>query len=181
MKNKPLFCGIDPGAKGAISLITSDKTVLLSQVVPTVKGSTPPEVDYRALYEIFENVMAIADDHQSPLVAVIEDVHSIYGSSAKSNFSFGKVVGVKQAFLVALEYDYKLIPPKKWQASTIEKQDIVKDAKGKKDNKLTAISAAKRLFPGVDLRKSSRATKDHDGKADSLLMAYYGLLTDNED
>ena len=32
-----------------------------------------------------------------------------------------------------------------------------------------------RQFPNVDLRKSERARKPHDGKVDALLIAWYGL------
>lgn len=178
-KVRTIYVGIDPGANGAITAITDAQTVLFSKVVPKVKGTT--EVDYTALYEMFEFINAMGEDLEANIVTVIEDVHSIYGSSAKSNFSFGKIVGVKHAFLVALDYDYKLIPPKKWQKRVIEDSDIVKDAKGKKDTKATALNAATRLFPGVDLRKSKRSTKAHDGIVDALLMAEFGRVTDNED
>ena len=52
----------------------------------------------------------------------------------------------------------------------------VRPAKWKKEfsgtsDKNTSIEVAKRLFPGVDLRRTERCTKDHDGKAEALLLA----------
>jgi hypothetical protein len=51
---------------------------------------------------------------------------------------------------------------------------------GKKDTKRTALNAQQLLFPGVDLRKSSRARKQHDGLVDALLIAYRTYLQKRE-
>ena len=113
------------------------------------------------------------------IIVVIEDVHSLYGMSAKSNFNFGHIKGFKEGVLTAYGFDYKLVAPKVWQRGVWTEEDVI-IKKGKKDTKATSLNAAKRLWPNHDFRKSNRAKKPHDGIIDAALMAEYAR-TINED
>lgn len=109
---------------------------------------------------------------QRECYAVVEDVHSVFGSSAKSTFNFGFNKGWIIGVLTALHIPYSMIPPKEWQSGVWERCDKVMDGK-KVKTKETSINCAKRIFPNVDLRRTPKCKKPDDGICDSLLMAEY--------
>lgn len=179
---KNIFVGVDVGKNGGIFAMDDERDIIVKAAIPKVKGSD--EVDYQELLFIFRHITR-ASRRKAEVIVVIEDVHSIFGTSAKSNFAFGHIKGIKEAMMVALNYEYKLIPPKKWQKKVWLPEDIVyeagKSGKKKKDTKATSLKAAQRIFPNVDFTKSPRATKPHDGIVDAALMAEYALITERED
>lgn len=171
------YIGIDPGSIGFITAIFPNGNYEFVSV------SENDDLDlHRALKSIKERSWEVT--------AVLEDVHSIFGSSAKSTFNFGEIKGILKGLLIANEIPYTLIQPKTWQAEIWIHQDEVHTTKqrtmtdrktGEKtvkqfkavDPKPTSINAARRLFPSVDLRKNERCKKIDDNKVDSLLMAEY--------
>lgn len=116
------------------------------------------------------------------VVVILEDVHSIFGTSAGSNFEFGRGLGILEGVLEALEISYFKIAPKKWQATMFEGVRVIEKpgtkAKGRNayDTKAMALVAVQRIYPKLDLRKSSKAEKPHNGIVDGLLMATYAKL-----
>ena len=106
----------------------------------------------------------------------VEKVHSVFGSSASSNFSFGYNVGAIHATIRALRMGFNLIPPKDWQKLVIIESDIVMKDEKKRDTKKTAANAAARIFPDVDFRRTPRSKIAHDGMVDAALIAYAGYL-----
>lgn len=166
------YIGIDPGASGFIAVIdpVEDLCTFLS-----IAEHTPQEVSE------FIGETAFGCN----VTVVIEDVHSLYGSSAKSTFNFGYIKGMLVGFLVAHHIPYTLVQPKEWQTDmwtnadkTMRKKSKIKDGKNTSrlmvDTKATSIKAAQRLFPNVDLRRNERCKTIDDNKADALLMAEYG-------
>ena len=170
MKSDKIYLGIDPGGKGFISAITdggykfysiSDLNALeINKVLGTLKG-------------------------RGNVVAVMEEVHAIFGSAAKATFSFGEIFGLLKGLLIANTIPYHLIPPKTWQKEIWTNPDMVVAykqvvVKGKAttrkevNTKATSLNAALRLFPDVDFRKTARCKKPDDNKVDSLLIAEYG-------
>lgn len=170
MENK-LYIGIDVGSKGFISMQKNGKWEHFS-------------IEDNDLYQLSE-IMRQARLCNENIACVIEDVHSIFGSSAKSTFAFGFNKGYLVGLLAANQIPYTLIQPKEWQREMWQNADMVvtyKEVtiKGKKVNKKeintkqTSINACKRLFPMLDLRKSERAKKIDDNKVDSILLCEYG-------
>jgi len=169
-----IYIGIDPGKDGGIAYINT----LTGEVGKTGIPKIGDEVDLNK-YCDYLRALTKGSHH-----VILENVHSIFGASAKSNFSFGKNNGHIEGFLVALGAKYTLVTPKKWQAEMWEGVPIVKINTGKKttkgnikyknDTKATSLKAVKRLFPQIDLRKTTRSTKPHDGIVDALLLAEYG-------
>lgn len=165
-----VYIGVDPGDDGFISVIMEKGNYKFLPI-----NNTP-------IQEI-SNFLSWASAYDC--VAVLEDVHAVFGSSAKGTFSFGFSKGMLLALLVAHQIRYVLVPPKDWQNEVwinadkeyaIQKQRTKsgEEKSVKKVNtKATSINAARRLFPTVDFRKSERAKKPHDGKVDALLMAEY--------
>lgn len=165
------FIGIDPGMEGFITAM-----------FPNGKFE---------FYSIYENddldlqrILKSIKDRSWQVTAVLEDVHAIFGSSAKSTFNFGEIKGILKGLLVANEIPYTLVQPKDWQKEVWINQDEIASYRmieraGKQirqkvvDTKSTSINAARRLFPHIDLRKNERCKKTDDNKVDSLLMAEY--------
>lgn len=169
--NEKLYIGIDVGAKGFIS--TQFKGVWSHYSIE--------DNDLYQLSEIMRQMRLKCEN----LICVIEDVHAIWGSSAKATFAFGFNKGYLIGLLAANNIPYVLVQPKEWQKEMWGNSDIVVTykevtVKGKKttrkevNTKQTSINCCKRLFPTLDLRKSERSKKIDDNKVDSILLCEYG-------
>lgn len=173
MSNK-VFVGCDPGAKGAITILDYEGKIIMKFAFPRIKD----EIDYLGLVDVFNNLAAYESIH-----FCIEDVHSIFGASAKSNFSFGHICGFLQGMLCYSRISHTMVQPKLWQKEMwagfkpIEINTGTKLKSGapkmKVDTKATSLIVAKRLFPSADFRASERSTNPHDGIVDSALLAEY--------
>lgn len=148
--NSKAFLGIDPGASGAVALITHD-------------GATvePWPGDPVAAADLLREWTA---QHQIKLAA-LERVSSRPGQGVASTFSFGANFGAWQGILAALGIPYSMPTPATWQKGLIVGSDGP-------DPKARALAVARRLFPAVDLHRKG----DH-GKADALLLALYASKT----
>ena len=154
--------GIDVGGKG---FITTQKDGHFSHY-------SIEDNDYYQLSEIMAEIRK-----EEEIVCVIEDVHALFNSSAKSTFNFGFCKGYLIGLLAANRIPYHLIPPKEWQKEIWSNADkVVKygsDGKKSTDTKNTSINACKRIFPHLDLRKNERCKNIDDNKVDSILMSEY--------
>lgn len=147
------LCGIDPGSNGAMCVLDSSSSA------------------YTALLDLkkHSNYEAAKWLHHQQVDEVwIEDVHSLHGMSAKSNFSFGRNLGFVIAISEIITQDGAIhkVTPKVWQ------QYVGVTAKGlaiKKD----VAQIASSLYPGVELKGPKGGLMD--GRSDSLMIAHYGL------
>lgn len=115
---------------------------------------------------------------QKGSLVMIEDLHSIYGSSAKSNFQFGVNNGLVMGALTALRIDYLKVHPKLWQKEMWRGvPPILKN--GKVDTKATSLEAARLLYPTETFLATKRSTTPHDGIVDAVLLAHYCKLYDS--
>ena len=155
--------GIDVGDKG---FITTQKDGTFSHY--SIKDN-----DFYQLSEI----MADIRQNNAEVVCVIEDVHSIFGASAKATFNFGLNKGYLLGLLAANKIPYHLVQPKEWQKEIWSNADKVTryrtDGGKTTDTKNTSINACKRIFPSLDLRKTPRCKNIDDNKVDSILMSEY--------
>ena len=161
---------IDPGSKGFI----------VTQKNSEFSFYSIADNDLHQLAKIIENIRL----SNTNLVCVMEQIHAIFGSSAKATFSFGEIYGQLQGLLIANKIPYVLVQPKAWQKEMWTNSDMVVNykkvaIKGKEtirkevDTKNTSINAAKRLFPHIDFRKSERCKNVDDNKVDATLMSEY--------
>lgn len=164
------YAGIDPGSKGFLVVQYEGKFEFFS-------------IDDMDLQQLTDTFAYIKNKYES-IVCVMEQIHAIFGSSAKATFSFGEIFGKLQALLVANKIPYVLVQPKEWQKVMWTNADMVVSYKQVKvkdkvvskkvvDTKATSINAAKRLFPTMDFRKSERAKNIDDNKVDATLMSEY--------
>ena len=113
MSNK-YYIGLDPGSKGAL-------TVLHGESIESVAFDD---------YDISDICYKLRDlVNYNSVYAVVEDVHAVFGSSAKGTFEFGYNKGWIVGMLTALNIPYSMIPPKKWQSGVWERCDKVMEGK----------------------------------------------------
>lgn len=147
---KKIYIGIDPGASGGIATIT----VGSNEIVTTWPYSNA---------KLVELCFAISDiSGEMKVVACLEKVGAMPKQGVTSMFNFGKNVGFIEGVLSANYIPYQAVPPQKWK-----KEYSISSDKNK------SIEVCKKLFPNVNLKRTERCTKDHDGMAEALLMAEY--------
>lgn len=147
--------GIDPGLKGACVFIENGhiEGFLIMPVTGGMSGLDIPS-------------LCNWISHQSPDVAYVEKIHSLFVASKKSTFTFGMNYGVLFGILASLKIPYIQVPPKQWQ------KEMCEGVEEKYDQKVRAQIAANRLFPRVDFTRGKK--NPHDGMIDAALIALYG-------
>lgn len=159
-----IILGCDPGAKGAYCLLIPSQE--LAWFHPSPGGRVPPGEIYT---DLLGNGAHLCDRY------IIEDVHSLYGMSAKSNFSFGGNVQAAQTIMEILMHPrperLEKVQPKAWQRA------IGVTAKGNKI-KAQVAEIARELYPYATLFGSRGGLMD--GRADALMIAHYAYLQEQE-
>lgn len=151
-----LVIGIDPGRRGAIAHYrTTDR-----------KPSFIP-FDEKAYADFFRSIRPLIGrgDGGDGVVCTLEKVWARPGEAPSLSFQFGENYGFIRGILDSMEIPYAAVAPIRWQRRFFLSGD-----------KTQHISLAKSMFRCVDLRRTPRCKKDHDGFADALLIGEYGLL-----
>ena len=155
-----LVCGIDPGANGAIAVLDStnpDSVALLdlkNNSIVNIHNWLVKELNYKPKLS-------------KQCTFWIEDVHSLFGMSAKSNFGFGKNLGTVHAIAELFNHELpSTVTPKIWQ------KYVGITAKGK-DIKKQVAEIATRLYPTANVYGKRGGLLD--GRSDALMIAHYGL------
>lgn len=149
------FLGVDPGAKGAICALFSDGEFQFMDL-------SRPIHDWKSFFEKIDSEA----DNIAPVC--IEDVHSLLGMSAKSNFSFGFNVGQINALIDLSRLGKDPVKPKAWQKVL----GVPQRAKGK-EVKAAVKEGILRLYPNA--REMVHGPKGGylDGRGDALGIAHY--------
>jgi hypothetical protein len=152
-KSDKIFIGIDPGKDGAMAVLrSSDTCCSWADVCPFDRDG-------------FTRALALVahDMHDGAQVsAVLEHVGAMPGQGSVSMFNFGQNFGWIQGVLDAHRIPYELVRPQKWKKVFSCTSD-----------KNSSVEVARRLFPHIDLRRTPKCTKPHDGICEALLMASY--------
>lgn len=157
-----IYLGFDPGLSGGCANIdASGKLPPQAHIMP-VSGD---EIDARALgIWVWGHVM----QHDSQVIACVERVGAMPKQGLSSTFKFGKGYGTILGVLGALGVRTELVTPQAWKKVVLAGTDHGKDA---------AIAWCRRAYPMVNLRRTERCSKDHDGMADALCIAEYARRT----
>jgi hypothetical protein len=163
-----IFVGIDPGKSGAIAVIDGGAVLIFPVPLITAQpGRGKDEYDVAEiarLFGAFSPESFVVVEKPQPIPPTIK---------AGSHAQFQRGVQFGFAWMLeALRIPYQLVAPRTWQR-------VMHEGTPGDDTKQRSILAAQRLFPGVDLRRSSRARKADDGMAESLLLAEYARRTKN--
>lgn len=182
--------GIDPGMDtGGIAVLYEDG--LSVRMTPRIGDEERGDIDLMAISDIIiDTAERVRDNGGGMLVICVEDVHSIFGSSASSNFSFGgrrrepnalfamiAAINNREDIFHGVRFALEEVPPKTWQKEIHTTADKTYKA-SKLDTKATSIRAATRLFPNVSFTKpwdgkGKKPTKIQDGLCDAALIAEY--------
>jgi len=153
--------GVDPGAIGALFLLK-----LNSAAQPRIYF-----MDNKAVLSVVHNWLTRAGLEMNIRMSMIENVHSIQGTSAKSNFNFGRNVGTINTLLDLQDFGKDLVTPKTWQKfagiPAKPKGTIRTSAQLKK----LVAETCERLYPGCDIRGPKGGLLD--GRSDALMIAHY--------
>ena len=139
------FIGIDPGASGALAVISSD-------------FSPSAVLDYDR-ESCSAHIRGLA---KTPTIAFIEHVHAMPKNGAVSMFNFGANFGWWKGLLDGCEIPFVMVDPKKWQNHF----GLVKKTPTDKPS----LELCRRCFPTVDLH-----LKKHNGRSDALCIASFGI------
>lgn len=137
--------GIDPGADGAMAILTPDRQLRVQRF----KGC--------GMTELWEMVLG---ESLEPGFAYLEKVHAFPGQAPSTMFAFGRNLGHVEMALIAAKIPYDNVPPQTWQKSVELGRKIPKALRKKR-----AAERAKQLFPGEYITQST---------ADAILIAEHG-------
>lgn len=146
--------GLDPGLKGAVTLIDINKSLIYTESLPffeLTKTKTKKFIDSNKVSYIIKSLGKIN-------YSFMEQVGATPQMGVTSAFSFGEGYGKCQGILAAFEVPLTLVPPQVWKKAL----NVPKDKK-------EAIARANQLIPGAEFKK--------DGQAEASLIALYGLFT----
>lgn len=167
-----IIIGIDPGEKGFVAVIKPNGNIDFLSLA---------ESNNVQLSSFLDNILREAACYDWGCIGVMEEVHAVFNSSAKSTFRFGSVFGFLQGIFVGKGIPYHLVQPKEWQKAIWINADMVYESKtdcnGKTKRvvatKKCSMNAAIRLFPRIDFRKNTKCRNMDDNKVDSLLIAEF--------
>ena len=154
------FIGIDPGAKGALCILdpSSNYPTLFADLDPRQRAD--------------ELLLAVRHEIESgpfPVYIALEEVHSLPGMSAKSNFTFGGMFWRIKTILECIPVKYELVQPKIWQKAVGIPTRKFLD--GELDLKYVVADLAQGYYPGAHLHGPRGGLLD--GRSDALMIAHY--------
>lgn len=155
-----MIASIDPGASGAVAILSRDGRILAHCPMPTIKSGKTTRVNAAALAGFLRECDVTA--------CYLERVGAMPGGGerrmgASSAFNFGHSAGVVEGVIAALGIPLHLVAPQVWKKTH--------GLLGKKD-KDEARTLAARLYPGertFDLKGKGQAL------ADAVLLGLHGL------
>lgn len=169
-KNKSAIIGIDPGKDGGIFALVSDISTNNVEVIMYTMPKLGDIIDLKTLNSYLKELNVY------DCLVFLEDVHAIYGSSAKGTFNFGWNLGILEGQLTSNKMPYRKIAPKIWQSKLFQGIKEQKDSKGKTQTKLMALNAVQNILPDVNFIVGNRSRKPHEGIVDAACLALYGKM-----
>lgn len=170
--------GIDPGKQGFTSILMPDGSVE-SWATPTVGDKK--QYDLGGMVRIVQglkrrNVRIVILERQQPAY-VKEKKETIVNSMVRASFKIGYGYALWQMALFMAGVPHEVVMPGVWKKRMgITVPSTVKGRKAReKEAKARAIRACEMAFPTVDLRRSERARTPSADKAESILLAQYGV------
>jgi len=151
-----VYIGIDPGLGGAVAVLDHAGALVALSDTPTLSLRTSRGTKQE--YDV-PGLVALLAPYAGPQAHVIlEESQAMPGQGTRSMLTVGVGFGLWLGVLAALTLPYTRVRPQVW-----------KRALGLGKDKEQARLRAMQLFPSADLR-----LKKHHGRAESLLLAWYG-------
>lgn len=150
-----MILGIDPGQDGGYAFCDAGRMHEVG-IFPRLG----PDIDYRAL-------TALLLGHPID-IAVIEKAQPRPHDGKKSAFANGLHNGYLRGLFVTRDIPMQLVTPQAWKKVILAGTGKDKDA---------AIAYVRDRHPGVNLLRTRKCTRAHDGMADAACIAEYGWRT----
>lgn len=157
-----LAFGVDPGASGAVALVSSEGFAD-GRVIDTKE----PEAIGRAVESLLKSARGFHGKDLAVRRVYIEDVFSRPGEGHVGVFSFGQAKGVPRGWFAARGYSQDFITPQVWQARFFEKRLVGAD---KDKRKAVILVTARMRWPEASLARA----KD-EATAAALFIALAGV------
>lgn len=162
------YIGIDPGISGAIVAANFATEEFHFHDMPVLKVSTGGKnkkmIDACTIAGILSKYTRDQEKGIGRPSVFIESVNAMPGQGVTSMFNFGMGYGIILGVLAALQMGGTRVSPVRW------KRYVLKDmGKGKE----ASIVRAMELFPHV-AGNLVVGNKKYDGRAEALLLSYYG-------
>lgn len=162
LESTPLIVGIDPGAQGAIALVSRTRVVIWP-IPYTANRAGKDRIDDETTLALAWRIAWL-----SPAFVVIEKVWGIKGQGAGAAFAFGDGYGALRMAFTAAGYVPELCPANRWQAAA----GLL--GKGKADS----VALARQLWPDqareFEPVRKERTAKDCEGRAEACLIGRFG-------
>lgn len=152
IKKDQYVIGIDPGFTGAISIL-KNKEIYECCDMPVLKVGNRQELNIQKIREILVSVQI---EH-----VFIERCQTMPGNGVVSMGRYMTGYGILIGLCAGLLLRYSLIPPQTWKRKMMAGMPKEKEA---------SVLRTNQLYPDFKLPRK----KDH-GRADSVLLALYGL------
>jgi crossover junction endodeoxyribonuclease RuvC len=151
--------GCDPGAGGAIAILTQDGKLVHVFDMPSVEIISGGKAKRRVSPEMLAAELRLYADQGA--VAYVEQVGAMPGQGVSSMFAFGQAFGIVLGVMDGLAIPTQTVTPAKWKKDM--KLNQGKDA---------ARAKAAQIWPGH--AGEFKRVKD-DGKAEAGLIALWGV------
>ncbi len=164
-----MICAIDGGAKGAFAFIDGE-SVIVEPMPQTADG----KVDLKELTRLFRHY---ADQIT---YCYLEKGGMRPRQSTQSTFAFGRNFGILEGMLACLRINYIVVTPQLWSKEFDHKVTEKNVQKRKRMIKVARRAIVAKLYPGIDLKKTSQCKTPDEGIVDALLIATYGWNKHNK-
>ena len=149
-----LSIGIDPGLNGALAVLHADGALERVCDLPIIRDCKLAWIDGGELQSIIVTALQNRSAH-----AIVERVSSMPAQGIASAFQFGVGFGSILGVLQVLRLPITFVTPAVWKGSY-----------GLSRDKHASLHKARLLYPTAELHLAK-----HDGRAESILIARYGL------
>jgi crossover junction endodeoxyribonuclease RuvC len=151
-----LVVGVDPGIRGGISGLDTEKKTLWSIETPVLlvdQKKKKFDYDIHRIAALFRAA--------NPDLICLEAVHSMPAQGVSSVFNFGRGFGILLGIIGTLGIPLRLVTPRVWKARL-----------GITADKETSRIKANQVFPAC---KAFWKLKKHDGLCESALLSFFAL------
>lgn len=152
-----LFCGIDPGLKGAVVFLDNAGNIFHKFLMPE-DASSLANVLTKFFYTYSEKYK---------IKVFLERAQAMPGQGVVSMFNYGKHFGEIVGILSTLGCAFYFVPPQTWTRS-------MHQGYNGHSSKEKSKALAKDLFKNESFLTSVRCKKPHEGLIDAALIAEYG-------
>jgi len=166
MKKVTAFIGCDPGASGALCLLKVPDNQPIEIFFLDHDKSTNLE-KHQWLTEAAETL--------NVKMSMLEDVRSLFGMSAKSNFSFGGAYYTAKLLLeLQTSFGLDLVKAKAWQKAVGIPPKKPKEKRAPAELKKLVANQCKQLYPECVIHTPRGRLLD--GRSDALMIAHHCML-----